>query len=110
MIGSVAVNVGDSPAVCGHTVVMARAVQTLVDGDRAASIEREHRMCFAAVMILGLLFWQWRPPRRWCGCVESPVPVWCLSIVSLAGYGIASVSSFMVNHFDLFGIPAGVVA
>ena len=104
MIESVAVNVGILLLfVVQHTVMARRWFKRWWTAIVPASIERSIYV-LAASAILGLLFWQWRPLPSVVWSVESPVPAWCLSIVSLAGYGIAFASSFMVNHFDLFGI------
>ena len=67
-------------------------------------IERSTYVLFSSVALI-LLFWQWRPmggevwsvenpagaPRRSAGCSASAGP-WCSS------------STFLINHFDLFGL------
>lgn len=58
----------------------------------------------ASSLILFLLYWQWRP---------LPVVVWSvgnanfaglLLAISFLGWGIVLVSTFLINHFDLFGL------
>jgi methanethiol S-methyltransferase len=57
-----------------------------------------------ASSILLLLFWQWRPLPQVVWEVSHPAAYWGLSALSLAGWGIVLLSSFMVSHFDLFGL------
>jgi protein-S-isoprenylcysteine O-methyltransferase Ste14 len=58
----------------------------------------------AASAALALVFWQWRPMPGVVWEVEEPVAVWAISAVSLGGWGLVLAASFMVNHFDLFGL------
>lgn len=67
------------------------------------AIERS-TFVLAASASLGLIFWLWRPLPETVWAVEHPALRWALSGVSLGGYGIVLVSSFMVSHFDLFGL------
>lgn len=57
-----------------------------------------------ASLILMLTFWQWRPMPTIVWSVEHPLGVWGLSALSLAGYGLVLYASFLINHFDLFGL------
>ena len=58
-----------------------------------------------ASAILMLLFWQWRamPGVIW-DVSHLPALKWTLIGLSLAGWAIVFASSFMVSHFDLFGL------
>ena len=59
----------------------------------------------AASLVLGLLLWQWRPipePVMWR--VESPVGALVLWAVFWLGWGVMLVSTFLINHFELFGL------
>ncbi len=58
----------------------------------------------AASSLLLLLFWQWRPITGVVWEVQTPVLRAVLYGVSLAGFGIALYSSFLIDHFDLFGL------
>ena len=58
----------------------------------------------AATALLALLVWQWRP---------LPEPVWSVHAPSIrlvvwalfwAGWGLVFLSTFMINHFELFGL------
>lgn len=58
----------------------------------------------AASACLMLLFWQWRPLPQVVWHVNEATLRWLLIAVSMAGWGIVFASSFMINHFDLFGL------
>lgn len=53
--------------------------------------------------ILGALFWQWRqlPGELWA--IEGAA-AWFLRGVSFLGWGLVLLSSFLIDHFELFGL------
>ncbi len=59
----------------------------------------------AATAALALLLWQWRPiaePVLWS--VNDPVARVALHAVFWLGWGVLLTSTFLINHFDLFGL------
>jgi methanethiol S-methyltransferase len=67
------------------------------------SVERSTYVLLASLSLL-LLYWQWRP---------IPVPIWsvteltsalALHTLSWFGWGIALLSTFLIDHFELFGL------
>jgi len=59
----------------------------------------------AATLALALLLWQWRPitePVLWR--VTSPVGVRIVDAVFWLGWGVLLLSTFLINHFELFGL------
>jgi methanethiol S-methyltransferase len=59
----------------------------------------------AASFTLALLFWQWRPisePVIWS--VAHPAGVLALQALFWLGWAILLVSTFLINHFELFGL------
>jgi protein-S-isoprenylcysteine O-methyltransferase Ste14 len=55
-------------------------------------------------LLLDLLFWQWRPLAPVVWTVETPALRAAIWAVFSAGWGILLLSTFMVDHFDLFGL------
>ena len=55
-------------------------------------------------LVLALLFWQWQPIPGVVWNVENAVGKGLLQGLFWLGWGILFASSFMINHFDLFGL------
>lgn len=58
----------------------------------------------ATCAVLFLLFWQWRPLTDPVWTVEQPALVATIWAIHIAGWVIALVSTFIIDHFDLFGL------
>ena len=59
----------------------------------------------AASLALALLLWQWRPiadPVIWT--VEHSTAVMALHAVFWLGWAVLLISTFLINHFELFGL------
>jgi protein-S-isoprenylcysteine O-methyltransferase Ste14 len=59
----------------------------------------------AATAVLALLLWQWRPiaePVVWS--VSDPVGRVLLQGVFWLGWAVLLISTFLINHFELFGL------
>jgi protein-S-isoprenylcysteine O-methyltransferase Ste14 len=67
------------------------------------SVERSTYVLFASVVLL-ILYWQWRPIPWSVWTVESPMAVSALNAVFWCGWGMLLVSTFMISHFELFGL------
>jgi protein-S-isoprenylcysteine O-methyltransferase Ste14 len=55
-------------------------------------------------LLLGLLYWQWRPLPGTVWLVEPALLRGILTGVSFVGWGMVLYSSFLIDHFDLFGL------
>lgn len=58
----------------------------------------------ATNLVLLLLFWQWRPMTETVWMVENNIAVFLLWAMFGFGFLIVLVSTFIINHFDLFGL------
>ena len=67
------------------------------------SVERS-TFVLAASLVLIILFWQWRPLPQAVWFIQSPVWQASLWALMLAGFGIVLLSTFIIDHFDLFGL------
>jgi protein-S-isoprenylcysteine O-methyltransferase Ste14 len=68
-----------------------------------ASVERSTYVLFAS-LALALLLWQWRPLPDVIWEVADPQLAAAITGLSLLGFVLVLSSSFLINHFELFGL------
>lgn len=66
-------------------------------------VERSTYVLFASLSLL-LLFWQWRPMPMIIWDVANPDLAVTLVTLSFAGWVLVLTSTFIINHFELFGL------
>ena len=67
------------------------------------SVERSTYVLFAS-LILALLFWQWQPIAGVLWDVQNSTGRMSLYALFGLGWTVVLLSTFMINHFDLFGL------
>jgi len=67
------------------------------------SIERSTFVLLSSLVLL-LLYWQWRPIPQPVWWVQNPLIATALEAISFFGWGLLFVSTFMLSHFELFGL------
>jgi protein-S-isoprenylcysteine O-methyltransferase Ste14 len=67
------------------------------------SIERATYVLFSSLALI-LLFWQWRPMPAVVWEVSDPLIAITVTGLSCFGFLIVLTSTFLINHFELFGL------
>lgn len=67
------------------------------------SVERSTYVLLASLALV-LLFWQWRPMPAVVWEVANPQIAMAVTGLSLVGWLLVLFSTFLINHFELFGV------
>jgi len=67
------------------------------------SVERTTYVLLAS-LLLALLFWQWRPMPAAVWQIADPRAAMAVTVLAFVGWLIVLVSTFLINHFELFGL------
>ena len=67
------------------------------------SVERSTYVLFSSLVLL-VLFWQWRPIPELVWAVENTSAATALNVVFWFGWGMVLISTFLISHFEFFGL------
>lgn len=67
------------------------------------SVERSTFVVFATAA-LALMLWQWRPMPDVIWSVQDPIAIAAIQVVFWLGWALLLLSTFLLNHFELFGL------
>jgi protein-S-isoprenylcysteine O-methyltransferase Ste14 len=86
-----------------HSVMARTGFKAWLHRRLPASAERSVYVLLASLMLM-LLFWQWRPIPALLWSASSTAGVALGWSVFAAGFGLVLLSTFLIDHFDLFGL------
>ena len=86
-----------------HSVMARPAFKRLLTRIVPHAVERSTYV-LASSLALILLFWQWRPLGGVVWKVQNPIGQLLLSAGFAFGWTLVLVTTFVINHFDLFGL------
>lgn len=104
LVSSMLINGGMLAAfVVQHTIMARPAFKSWFTKFVPHAMERSTFVLLAST-ILAVTFWQWRPMPEVLWSIEQPIIANLILGISLLGWATVFAASFMVSHFDLFGV------
>ena len=86
-----------------HSVMARRGFKRWWTGFVPQAVERSTYV-LAASLTVALLLWQWRPIPSIVWAVDNPSGRILLYLISALGWVTLLTSTFLINHFELFGL------
>lgn len=86
-----------------HSIMARKSFKAWVHRFLPPAIERSTYV-LAASLVLLLIFWQWRPLPQLIWSFEHPIVVSVLLVLMSLGWMLVLLSTFLINHFELFGL------
>jgi protein-S-isoprenylcysteine O-methyltransferase Ste14 len=86
-----------------HSVMARKPFKQWLTQYVPAAIERSTYVLLASLALV-LLFWQWRPIPDVVWEITSPQIATNITAISFFGFALVLLSTFLINHFELFGL------
>jgi protein-S-isoprenylcysteine O-methyltransferase Ste14 len=86
-----------------HSIMARPAFKTWWTSIIPHHLERSTYVLLASLCLM-LLMWQWQPIGGVIWSIENETVKNILLVVYLAGWAIVFIATFLINHFDLFGL------
>src|SRR4029434_1476787 len=86
-----------------HSVMARAGCKAALRRFVAPALERSVYL-LATVLVLALLFWQWRPIERPLWSIDSSPAAALVWALFALGWALALYSTFLIDHFDMMGL------
>ncbi|MBB4382244.1 protein-S-isoprenylcysteine O-methyltransferase Ste14 [Bradyrhizobium sp. CIR48] len=86
-----------------HSGMARQGFKKLFAAFASPALERSTYVLLASLSLI-LLFWQWRPITAAVWEIETPMAAYAAVAGSFAGWLIVLYSTFLISHFELFGL------
>ena len=86
-----------------HSVMARPAFKQLLTRVVSPAVERSTYVLASSLALIAL-FWLWRPLVEWCGRSSTRLDARCCTAASPQAGRSCLVTTFVINHFDLFGL------
>lgn len=86
-----------------HSVMARPAFKRWIEKIMPQAAERSTYVLFSSLALI-LLFWQWRPMNSVIWGVDNSIGRNVLWAIFFIGWGTVLLGTFLINHFDLFGL------
>lgn len=86
-----------------HSGMARHGFKKLFAAFASPALERSTYVLLASLSLI-LLFWQWRPINAVVWEIESPMAAYAALAGSFTGWLIVLYSTFLISHFELFGL------
>jgi methanethiol S-methyltransferase len=86
-----------------HSVMARKGFKKWWTGFVPPAVERSTYVLFAS-LALAALCWYWQPIEGTVWKLEQPGAVLAVWVVFWAGWGVLLLATFLLNHFELFGL------
>ena len=86
-----------------HSLMARPAFKAWLTGFVPKAAERSTYVLLSSLALI-LMYWQWRPMTGIICIVEYAAAKYILWAVFFLGWGLVLLGTFLINHFDLFGL------
>jgi protein-S-isoprenylcysteine O-methyltransferase Ste14 len=86
-----------------HSIMARKGFKNMITKIIPQAAERSTYVLFSSIAVI-LLYWQWKPMGVAIWNIQEPTMAFILNSLMILGWLIVLVTTFLINHFDLFGL------